>query len=158
MFADLLTGQAPIVLFKIKRVVYWENADQPLDFTTVDDTAAYTAAAALDPGAPRFLRIAGDRCSARDVALAASRATGRKFRLLRAGSLGSLDVMIRVARAVAPQRGAVYPPWQGMQYMRDMFSGRGALSALDNSRYPELRWTSVAEFLAARRSPASERR
>lgn len=51
-FADLLTGQAPIILFKLKRVLYWGDADQRMDFTTTDDTAAFTAAAALDPSTP----------------------------------------------------------------------------------------------------------
>src|SRR6185503_15607321 len=41
MFTDLLTGPAPIILFKLKRVVYWHDADQLMDFTTIDDTAAY---------------------------------------------------------------------------------------------------------------------
>ncbi|MBC7447925.1 MAG: NmrA family NAD(P)-binding protein, partial [Hymenobacteraceae bacterium] len=49
MFADLLIGPAPVVLFPLRRVLYWGRADQPLDFTTIDNTAAFTAAAALDP-------------------------------------------------------------------------------------------------------------
>ncbi|RYY12771.1 MAG: NmrA family protein, partial [Cytophagaceae bacterium] len=53
MFADLLTGQAPLVLFKLRRILYWGSADQPLDFTTIADTAAFTAAAALDPTTTR---------------------------------------------------------------------------------------------------------
>src|SRR5688572_3703886 len=57
MFADLLTGQAPVVLFKFKRIVYWGNAEQLLDFTTLADTAAFTAQSALDPSTPRYLRI-----------------------------------------------------------------------------------------------------
>jgi hypothetical protein len=39
-----------------------------------------------------------------------------------------------------------------MQYLRDMFSGRAKLAPLDNARYPELRWTSVREVLAADRA------
>ncbi|CAM3360635.1 hypothetical protein DESA109040_09425 [Deinococcus saxicola] len=34
-----------------------------------------------------------------------------------------------------------------MQYMRDMFSGRGQLPPLDNVRYPELKWTTARDFL-----------
>jgi len=151
MFMELLAGTAPIVLFPLRRVLVWGSADQPLDFTTVADTAAFTAAAALDAATPRFLRIAGDRCSARQLAEAVSRVTGKPFRLLRGGSLARLERLIAVARVLAPGRHALYPPWQGMQYLRDMFSGRGALDPLDNHRYPELRWTSVEEFLAARR-------
>ena len=63
-FAEMLTGQMPLILFKRKRVLYWGEADQRLDFTTMDDTAAFTASAAVDPTTPRFLRIAGDQLSA----------------------------------------------------------------------------------------------
>ena len=58
-----------------------------------------------------------------------------------------LGVMIRIAKIVAPQQGAAFPPWQGMQYMRDQFSGRGKLSPLDNDRYPDLTWTSVRKLM-----------
>jgi len=61
----------PLLDFDAKRVSYWENADQRLDFTTMDNTAAFTAAAALDPSAPRILRIAGDQKSARELATVA---------------------------------------------------------------------------------------
>ena len=53
-FTEMLTGQAPIILFKWKRVVYWGDADQRMDFTTMDDTAAFTAAAALDSSTPEI--------------------------------------------------------------------------------------------------------
>ena len=149
MFTDLLAGPAPLVLFRFRRVLYWHDADQPLDFTTVDDTAAYTAAAALDDATPRWLRIAGDEISARELALAASEATGERFRLTRAGGLGRLEGLIRVTRAVVPGKDELYPPWQGMQYLHDMFEGRAKLAPLDNDRYPDLRWTSVREVLAA---------
>ena len=149
MFADLLVGPAPVVLLPLRRVLYWHDADQPLDFTTIDDTAAFTAAAALDPTTPRFLRVAGDVLSARGLARAASEASGRRFRLLRAGGLGRLGLLIRVARTLAPGRGETFPPWQGMQYLRDMFSGRAKLAPLDNARYPALRHTTVRELLAA---------
>ena len=148
-FTDMLNGAAPLILFKRRRVLYWQNADQRMDFTTRDDTAAFTAAAAMDPSTPRILRIAGDSRSARELAALMTEISGERYRLLRAGSLRTLGVLIRIARTVAPQRDALYPPWQGMQYMHDMFDGRGQLQPLDNGRYPELRWTSAREVLAA---------
>ena len=44
--------------------------------------------------------------------------------MMLAGSIGSLGVMIRIAKLIAPQLQAPFLPCQGMQYMRDMFSGR----------------------------------
>jgi len=149
MFADLLTGQAPFIVGRIRRVVYWEDADQPMDFTTIEDTAAYTAAAALDRLTPRFLRIAGDVVTARDLAEIASSVSGKRFKLLRAGDLGRFEKVIRLTQTLSPGTTNVYPPWQGMQYMRDMFDGRAKLEPLDNARYPDLRWTTVRDILRA---------
>jgi len=147
-FMDMLGAEMPIVQRRIRRVLHWGRADQLLDFTTKDDVAAYTAAAALDAAAPRILRIAGDTISARGIAQAMTEKTGEQYRTLWAGSIGSLGVLIRLAKLVAPQPRATFPPWQGMQYMRDMFSGRGKLHPLDNDRYSDLHWTSIREQLA----------
>ena len=149
-FADILTGQMPLILFKLKRVLYWGDADQRMDFTTMDDTAAFTASAALDPSTPRILRIAGDQVSARELTAVVSEVTGKKFRLFRAGGLGMLGTLIKVARTVAPGEKELYPAWQGMQYMRNMFDGRAKLEPLDNDRYPSMRWTTVRDVLSAR--------
>jgi nucleoside-diphosphate-sugar epimerase len=146
-FADMLTGQMPLILFKLRRILCWGDADQRMDFTTIDDTAAFTASAALDPATPRFLRIAGDQLSARELAGVVSEVTGEKFRLFRAGSLGMLGVLITIARTIAPGDKALYPAWQGMQYMRNMFDGRAKLEPLDNNRYPGMRWTTVRDVL-----------
>ncbi len=150
MFTDLLTDQAPIVLFPIKRVMFYGNPDQLMDFTTIQNTADYTAAAALDPTTPRYVRIAGDVLSARVLKDAASEVTGDEFKLFRVGGLGLLNAIIKITKAVAPNNNEVFPAWQGMQYMRDMFSGLAKLEPLDNNRYPEVKWTSVAEVLAKR--------
>jgi uncharacterized protein YbjT (DUF2867 family) len=147
-FMNLLTGEAPLVLFKIKRVLYWgQNPDQQIDFTTMDDTAAYTAEAALDPGAPLILRIAGEQISAAGLARAASEASGKTFRLLRGGSLNRLQRIIKITRALTPNSDAPFPIWQGMQYLYCMFEGGGTLTPLDNQRYPNLKWTSVRSVL-----------
>jgi nucleoside-diphosphate-sugar epimerase len=148
-FADMLTGQMPLILFKLRRVLCWGNADQRMDFTTIDDTAAFTASAALDPSTPRFLRIAGDQLSARELTAVVSDVTGTKFRLLRPGGLGTLGTLIKLARTVTPGEKELYPAWQGMQYMRNMFDGRAKLEPLDNDRYPGMRWTTARDVLSA---------
>ena len=153
-FADMLVGQMPLVLFPLKRVLYFGDRatapDLPLDFTTMDDTASYTAAAALDGEAPRALHIAGSRVSIRDLAATMSELSGRSYGLLRAGSLGRLEAFIAITRKLYPAPTKVFPPWQGMQYLRNMFDGRAARTPLDNDRYPGLHWTSVRDVLAKR--------
>ncbi|MEO6287229.1 MAG: NmrA family NAD(P)-binding protein [Dyadobacter sp.] len=148
MFTDLLTGQAPVVLSGPKLVLYWGNADQPLDFTTMENTAAFTASAALDPTTPRFLRIAGEVSTIRGLQKSALEAFGKQFRTLRLGGLGGLSTMIKITKTVFPQKEEVFPAWQGMQYLHDMFTGLPKLEPLDNDRYPAIGWTSVREVLA----------
>jgi uncharacterized protein YbjT (DUF2867 family) len=147
-FMNLLTGEAPLVLFKIHRVLYWgDDPEQKLDFTTMDDTAAYTAEVALDPTAPAILRIAGEQISAAGLASAASEVTGESFRLLRGGGLGRLQKIIAITKSLTPKSNAPFPVWQGMQYLYCMFEGSGLLKPLDNQRYPNLRWTGVRTIL-----------
>jgi len=147
-FLDMLGAEMPIIQPGIHRVLYWQDADQLLDFTTKDDTAAYTAVAALDCTTPRILRIVGDSVSASQIAATLSDVSGEHYRPFWAGSLGMLGMMIGIAKRVAPQPEAAFPPWQGMQYMRDQFSGLVKLTDLDNDRYPDLAWTSVRDHLA----------
>jgi len=78
-----------------------------------------------------------------------SEVTGKKFFLFRAGSLGMLGMLIKAVHAVAPREKELYPLWQGMQYMRNMFDGRTKLEPLDNDRYPGIRWTAVRDVLSA---------
>ena len=149
-FMDMLGAEMPIIQPRLRRVLFWGDPDQPLDFTTKDDTAAYTAAAALDSSSPRILRIAGDTLSARQLAQTLSQVTGQRFRTLRAGSVRSLSIVIATAQLVAPQPRSVFPAWQGMQYLRDMSSGQAKLQQLDNDRYDGLSWTRVREQFASR--------
>jgi hypothetical protein len=58
-----------------------------------------------------------------------------------------LGLMIGAAKKFAPGMEDVFPPWQGMQYMRDQFSGNARLTPLDNARYSGLKWTSLKDHL-----------
>ncbi len=149
-FMDLLTGQAPFILFGLKRVLVWGNADQKMEFTTMDNVAEYTAAASMDESAPPFLRIAGEQLTSRELAATVSEATGQTFKPFRAGGLAMLSMMIKVMRKLMPASNDPFPPWQGMQYMRDMFDGRAQMQQLDNARYPGITWTKVAEQVKKR--------
>jgi uncharacterized protein YbjT (DUF2867 family) len=147
VFADLITGGAPIILQGPKKVLYWGDADQAFDMTTKDDVARFTARVALDEAAPRILRIAGDVVTPRSLAETASALRGVRFGLWRAGGLGRLSVIIAMLRKLTPRSDAPFPIWQGLQYLRDMSSGRGKLEPLDNDRYGPLPWTSAKDVL-----------
>jgi len=147
-FSELLTNEMPMILFKQKMILYWGNADYKWGFTTMDNTAEYTAKVALDQDTPRYLRIAGDLINPTEVEVVATELTGQKFRLFRPGGQWLLGIFIKIARTLAPGEKELYPAWQGMQYMHNMIDERSKIEKLDNDRYPEIRWTKVKEVLS----------
>ena len=147
-FSGMLTGVAPFILFRIRRVLCWGDPGQKMDWTAIEDVARYTAHAAIDEDSPRFLRIAGDRMSASDLSATMSDLTGVEHRVLRPpGGLGVFRALILVTRFFVPGRQELYPPWQGMQYMHDMYSGLAKFERVDNERYPVV-FRSVKDLLA----------
>lgn len=145
-FGEILTYGIPLLDFKQQQVGYWEDADWKIDFTTMDDTAAYTAAAALDAATPRFLRIASFQHSPRELAAAAEAAGRGAFELVRLGSRADLAAHIEQARAANPAgEHELYANWQQLQYMRSMFAVQN--NPLDTHRYAGLTWTSAEDVL-----------
>lgn len=148
-FAELLTYNIPLLDFKQQQVGYWEDADWRIDFTTMDDTAGFTAAAALDPTTPRFLRIASFQPTAAELVAAAETVGKGPVELVRLGSRADLARAIQHVRAANPAgEQQLYADWQQMQYMLSMFSVQN--TPLDNHRYPDLRWTTLPELLTGR--------
>ena len=146
-FMDLLTTDMPLVLFKVKRILCWGNPDQILEFTTTENVAQFTAAAAIDEDTPRYLRIAGDKLSCNDFVKLLTELTSKKYKIIRPGGIGLLNFLIKMTRFFSPSKNKLYPAWQGMQYMRDIMEGRIIFQKYDNDRYLNMKWTSVKEFL-----------
>lgn len=149
-FAELLTYNIPMLNIKNKSVGYWESPDWRVDFTTMNDTAAFTAAAAMDPTTPRVLRIASFQISPNELKTVAEDVVKEPFTLIRMGSRDELAAYNRRERAAHPEgEQEVYPDWQRGQYMQSMFSVQN--DPLDNDRYPDVAWTSIQDVLASRR-------
>jgi pimeloyl-ACP methyl ester carboxylesterase/uncharacterized protein YbjT (DUF2867 family) len=147
-FAEVLSYNIPLLDFKQHQVGYWEDADWKIDFTTIDDTAAFTAAAVLDADSPRWLRIASFQLSPRELAAAAEAAGRGHFAVVQLGSRADFAAQIQQVRAANPAgEHELYANWQQMQYLLSMFSVQN--NPLDNSRYPGLTWTSAQAVLAA---------
>ncbi len=148
-FAEVLMYNPQLLDRKQHRVGFVEDADWRVDYTTMDDTAAYTAAAALDPATPRYLRIASFQLSPRQLAEVAGEVAGEPYALADLGSRESLAAYNHRERAAHPEgEQEIYPSWQQSQYLHSMFSVQN--TSLDNARYPELHWTSARAVLAAR--------
>jgi nucleoside-diphosphate-sugar epimerase len=155
-FLDLLLGPFPAFNPKARTVTYWGDPDSKLEFTKLDDVAAFTALVSLDASAPKTVRIVGERISARELVTVAQEASGERFQLINGGSIIELDDRIsRLQMAASPEDRELYPDWQLMMYMRTMFSGSAEVESLDNQRYPDLHWTSARELLETRFAASS---
>jgi uncharacterized protein YbjT (DUF2867 family) len=147
-FAELLTYGIPLLDFRHQQVGYWEDADWKIDFTTMDDTAAFTAAAALATATPRRLRIASFQLSPHLLATTAEAAGRGTFQVTKLGSRADLATLIAHTRAANPAgEHQLYADWQQLQYVRSMFSVQN--NPLDNARYPDLTWTTALTLLKA---------
>ncbi len=148
-FAEILTYNIPVLDFKKKTVGYWGNPDHKMDFTTMDDTAAFTAAAALDAATPRALHIASFQVSANDLVRFTVETLGTPFQLVCMGSVEDLRTRNLAARAADPEgENELYSRWQQGQYLQSMFSTQHEM--LDNGRYPDLLWTPIEEAVKPR--------
>lgn len=149
MFTDLLAWGNPLLDLRKQSTTYWGEADQVLDFTTMVDTAAVTAQAALMPQAQRWIRVAGDSLDATALAQVGTELTGQTFALNRAGSIAELSAAIEATRAADPGgENEEFPRWQQMQYIRNMSSGKAQLTPLDNAKFPNVRWLTVRDVVA----------
>ena len=148
-FAEVLRWNIPVLNSKTKTVGYWGDPDHVMDFTTMDDTAAFTAAAALDPETPRVLHIASFQASANDFVRFTAKSLGTPYELVRMGSVEDLSAQNKAARAAHPEgEQELYAKWQQSQYIQSMFSTTHP--KLDNARYPEISWTPLAEAVTLR--------
>jgi uncharacterized protein YbjT (DUF2867 family) len=148
-FMELLTTDMPLILFKKKRILCWGNPNQVMEFTTTYNIAAFTAEAAMDNTAPRYLRIAGDRLCCNEFVQLLTTLTNKPYKLFRPGGIALLNFAIGLTRFFSPSKNELYPAWQGMQYMRDMMEGRIIFQEYSNYRYKNITWTGVKEFLVS---------
>ena len=153
-FADILGYGTPLLNPKQKTIGYWEDSNWKIDFTTMDNTAAFTAAAALDESAPRLLRIASFQVSPNDLVAMMSDLTGEPFTAVNMGTRAEFAAYIQRNRAAHPEgEEQLYASWQQSQYLHSMFSVQN--NPLDNDRYPGIAWTPARDILAAQQ-PAQQ--
>ena len=147
-FAEILMQNNPLLDLNNNSVSYWEDEDKRIDFTTMDDVATFTAAAAMDATTPRFLRIAGFQVSPKELATIAGELKEQEIKLIRQGSLDELLHLIKRERAAHPEgEQELYPSWQQLQYMKSMFSTE--LVPLNNRRYRDIQFTGAQTFIGA---------
>lgn len=146
-FADILQYNTPVLNLKEKSIGYWgDKADWKLDFTTMDDTAAFTAEVALDEETPRNLQIASFQVSPTLLWHEVKQLTNQEFRIQQLSSLDDFAQFIKKQRAQYPAgENELYAKWQQGQYMYSMFTTHH--TQLVNERYSNLRWMTSLDFL-----------
>lgn len=146
-FADILKYNTPLLNLKDRSIAYWgDKVDWKLDFTTMDNTAAFTAEVALDNDAPRDLQIASFQISPAMLQAEVKEVTGEKFKLLKLSEMDAFAGFIKKQRAENPAgENELYAKWQQSQYMYSMFSTHH--KHLSNDRYKNLNWTSSLAYL-----------
>jgi len=142
-FADILRYNTPVFNVPQKTVAYYgDKADWKIDFTTMDDTAAFTAEVAIEVNTPRYLRIASFQVSPNDLVHLSEQEKGSKFKLVDMGSMEGFSAYNKMQRAAHPEgEDELYPKWQQSQYVYSMFAAHHM--RLDNDRYKGLSWSPV---------------
>jgi len=130
-----------------RRVVrYWGDGTTPIDWTTWEDTARYTAAAAVDERpVPAQLFVSGDRMDILTFAKSWEAARGETLTVERLGSLADLEAEIQRRLAAEPHNMFA---WLPLMYNRGMFGGQALLGPSENGRYPEIVPETVAQAAA----------
>jgi hypothetical protein len=147
-FADILGYGTPIYNVKNYSVGYWgDKSDWKIDFTTMDDTADYTAAAAIDAETPKILRIASFQISPNELVAVGAEVKQQEFKLIPMGSMEDFSASNKQERSANPEgEKELYPSWQGKQYLHSMFSVQN--TPLDNDRYPDIQWKSASDVIS----------
>ncbi|MEU6407321.1 NmrA family NAD(P)-binding protein [Microbispora sp. NPDC046933] len=142
-FYEVMTGFMGLIDWEQGTLSHWGDPDQPLDLTSVADTAAYTARVALDPSATGTLRFAGEVMSMRQFHDAVQRGSGRTLRLRHLGTAD--DLRAEITRQAA----LTHNPFDyvALQYQWCMVSGKAKFDSLDNARYPQVTPLSLTDFV-----------
>ncbi|MFI5844160.1 NmrA family NAD(P)-binding protein [Catenuloplanes sp. NPDC051500] len=123
----------------------WGDGTRKIDITTIPDTAAFTAAVALDPAtAGRDIHVVGQQLTVLELRNEVEAASGHRWKLVRRGTLDDLQ-----AEIVRRQFAATSPfQYVALQYQIGMYSGTASLTDVRNADYPDVTPTSVAQYLA----------
>ena len=142
-FMELFGPRMGTIDYDAGTVAFWGDGTQPIQVTSVEDTAQVVARVALDRTvASGKFAVAGDRISILNAAQVVEAQTGRRFGQRPLGSEADLRA------AMAEARKDTSNPFKAVMlaYQLCMLTGQTALSGLQSDRYPDLKLESFAEF------------
>jgi uncharacterized protein YbjT (DUF2867 family) len=122
---------------------YYGDGTEKFDVTTFDDTARYTAEAALDPSITGVVEVAGDSITMEEAAEAYRKVKG-DIKTEKLGGLDDLKMQIRRRQNADRTNYASYIP---LKYQLFMLDGRGKLTNIANSKFPSIKAHSMVDYL-----------
>lgn len=144
--AGVLFGFLSAIDLDKNEAYLWGDGNADMQFTTYADTAAYTAEIALDERpVPSPFFVAGDSLNFHELVAETSAGLGRPLTVRRMGTLHDLDLEIAERQAREPTDPQA---WLPLMYWRGMLNGKGSLGRLMNERYPDIRPTTVREYVS----------
>jgi uncharacterized protein YbjT (DUF2867 family) len=148
-FMDVIFASPGLVQAQAGTISFWGDGFMPLDFTTLNDVAAYVVAAIDNPATLNtVVEVAGDRRTVHQIADDYQAATGRSLTRICRGSID--EGYATLHRMVA--EGAHPMALLSLQYLLPMMSGEGRLRNIANAEYPAIHPTSLRTFLTSRLS------
>ena len=142
-FMGMLQPGSPLIDYDEGTVPFWGDGKQPIELTTVEDTARMTARVALDRDVPSGkFAFAGDRLSFQQVADIAEAQTGKTFKRHSLGNEQQLRSKMKQIAASDPGQAIM------LAYQLYMLNGQTSLDDLQSDRYPDLGLQTYASFLA----------
>ena len=128
----------------IRVASYWGTGEERFDATSVEDTARYTARAALDRDLPSGkFAVAAEQLSFEAIISAVETLSGERFKRRTKGS--EADLRAEIARLRA-EDGESFEAL-GDTYLLYMIDGQTRLDDLQNARYPDIRPESYVEHV-----------
>lgn len=144
---DVLFGFLGAIDTKTHTLQLWGDGKAPMDFTTFEDAAAYTAAMVLDKrDVPERFYVAGEVADAIGLARSFERGSGQRLEVVERGTLDDLDREIARRQSEDPSNFYAYLP---LMYWRAMLDGTGKAPQLHNDRHPEITPTSIEAYVSA---------
>lgn len=138
-FLGMLDGQTATLR-------YWGDGTTPIDWTTWEDTARFTAAAALDErNVPEKLYVSGDRKDVFAFAETWESVHGKKLTRERLGSLD--DLAAETKRRFETEPANMFA-WLPLMYARGVFGGRAVLGPSQNALYPNIVPETLSQAMA----------
>jgi nucleoside-diphosphate-sugar epimerase len=128
-----------------RKAFLWGEGKAKMDFTTYEDTARFTAEAAVDPEPlPSEFNVAGETLDFHELVRAYEDASGKKLTVVQMGSLDDISAEISRRQQAEPQNIFAYLP---LMYWRAMLSGKGKLGPLVNARYSNIHPLTVRDYV-----------